>query len=50
MSMVLGQFSLNPKFNRVAFACGGIGITAARSNIKWTIDTNADIHLIIEYY
>ena len=47
MSMVLGQFSLNPKFDRVAFACGGIGITAARSNIKWTIDTNADIDIVL---
>ena len=47
MSMVLGQFSLNPNYNKVAFVCGGIGITAARSNIKWATDTNADVDIIL---
>jgi ferredoxin-NADP reductase len=47
MSMVLGQFSLNPKFNKIAFVCGGIGITAARSNIKWATDTKADVNTIL---
>jgi ring-1,2-phenylacetyl-CoA epoxidase subunit PaaE len=47
--MVLGQFSVNQKFNKVAFVCGGIGITAARSNIKWIVDTNADIDMVLLY-
>jgi ferredoxin-NADP reductase len=49
MSMILGQFSVNPEFDRVAFVCGGIGITAARSNIKWVVDTNADIDMVLLY-
>ena len=47
MRMVLGQFSLNPKYTKVAFVCGGIGITAARSNIKWAFDTKADTDIVL---
>jgi ferredoxin-NADP reductase len=49
MSMVLGQFTVNPNFKKVAFVCGGIGITAARSNIKWILDTKLDIDSVLLY-
>lgn len=44
---VLGKFSLTDKNTKVVFICGGIGITAARSNIRWAIDTKAQIDIIL---
>ena len=47
MNMVLGQFSLTPNITKVAFVCGGIGITAARSNIRWACDTETETDIIL---
>ena len=49
VSTILGKFILTQKFNKVVFICGGIGITAARSNIRWAIDTHADVDIILLY-
>jgi len=49
VSTILGKFILTEKFNKVVFICGGIGITAARSNIRWAIDTHADVDIILLY-
>jgi ferredoxin-NADP reductase len=49
ISSVSGKFSLTPKIDRVVFLCGGIGITAARSNIRWAIDTRSPTDIILLY-
>ncbi len=49
VSTVLGKFILTKNFKKVAFICAGIGITAARSNIKCVIDMEADIDMILLY-
>ncbi len=49
ISTILGNFSLINKYNKVAFLCGGIGITAARSNIKWAIDSQVEIDMVLLY-
>ncbi len=49
ISTILGKFSLTKKINKVVFICAGIGITAARSNIKWVIDTQTNIDIILLY-
>ena len=49
ISTILGKFSLTSKFNKVVFICAGIGITAARSNIKWVIDTQTKIDIVLLY-
>ena len=49
ISTILGKFSSTSKFNKVVFICAGIGITAARSNIKWVIDTQTKIDIVLLY-
>ncbi len=49
IASISGQFSLTNKMEKVIFVCGGIGITAARSNIKWVIDSNLKIDIILLY-
>ncbi len=46
---VSGKFTLSNGFSKVVFICGGIGITAARSNIRWAKDTQAQIDIILLY-
>jgi glycine betaine catabolism B len=36
-----GEFVVAPEMAKVAFVCGGIGITPARSTIRWALDTGA---------
>ena len=47
ISSVSGKFSLNDKVDKVVFVCGGIGITAARSNIRWAIDKKIKTNIIL---
>ena len=49
IASVSGQFSINKKIKKVVFVCGGIGITAARSNIKWVLDSHSNIDVILLY-
>ena len=44
-----GAFTLRPYMRRVAFACAGIGITPARSVVKWALDTDADLDVVVLY-
>ncbi|MBY8988920.1 MAG: xylene monooxygenase, partial [Candidatus Lokiarchaeota archaeon] len=46
---VSGQFTITEAMEKIVFACGGIGITAARSNIKWNLDSHSNIDLILLY-
>jgi ferredoxin-NADP reductase len=46
---VSGKFTLSNGYSKVVFVCGGIGITAARSNIRWAKDTQAQIDIILLY-
>jgi len=34
---------------KIVFVCGGIGITAARSNIKWVSDSHSNVDIILLY-
>lgn len=49
ISSISGHFSLSDKIDKVVFACGGIGITAARSNIRWACDTQISTDIILLY-
>ena len=49
ITSVSGQFTITEEMKEVVFACGGIGITAARSNIKWAIDSHSDNDIILLY-
>ncbi len=48
-SSISGKFSLTSSHTKVVFICGGIGITAARSNIRWAKDTQAQVDIILLY-
>ncbi len=48
-SSVSGKFTLSNGYSKVVFICGGIGITAARSNIRWAKDTQAQVNIILLY-
>ena len=49
IASVSGQFTITEAMEKIVFACGGIGITAARSNIKWNLDSHSNIDLILLY-
>ena len=49
IASVSGQFSVTKEMEKVVFVCGGIGITAARSNIKWVIDSRSTVDVILLY-
>ncbi len=34
-----GAFVIRPSMRKVAYVCGGIGITPARSTVRWAIDS-----------
>lgn len=42
-----GVFVLQPDARKVCHLCGGIGITPARSTVRWALDTNADLDLVV---
>ena len=42
-----GAFVLQPGMEKVVHICGGIGITPARSTVKWALDTNADLDIVV---
>jgi ferredoxin-NADP reductase len=46
---VHGEFTLEERMKKTAFVCGGIGITATRSNIRWADDTKADVDIVLLY-
>ena len=46
---VQGDFVVSPRMKKVAFFCGGIGITPAMSTAKWVFDTHADVDIILLY-
>jgi len=49
IASVSGQFTITEEMKKVVFICGGIGITAARSNIKWLIDSHSTVDIILLY-
>lgn len=46
---VHGDFTVGEKMKKVAYVCGGIGITPARSTIRWAADTATDIDIVLLY-
>ena len=42
-----GAFVIGPGMRKVAYACGGIGITPARSAVRWALDTAADTDVVV---
>lgn len=44
-----GAFVLAPGTTKVCYICGGIGITPARSTLRWVLDTHADVDLTVLY-
>ena len=44
-----GDFVLRPEMRKVAYVCGGVGITPVRSNVKWASDTGADLDIVVLY-
>ena len=42
-----GEFVVDPGAGAVAWICGGIGITPARSTIRWALDTGADLDIVL---
>ena len=44
-----GAFVLGPTMRRIAYVCGGIGITPARSTVRWALDTDADTDIVVLY-
>jgi ferredoxin-NADP reductase len=49
IATVSGQFIITEEMKKIVFVCGGIGITAARSNIKWVLDSHSNIDIILLY-
>jgi len=49
IATVSGQFTVTEQMTKIVFVCGGIGITAARSNIKWALDSQTDVDIILLY-
>ena len=44
-----GAFVLPPGTRKVAYVCGGIGITPARSTLRWALDTGSDVDIVVLY-
>ena len=44
-----GAFVLVPGMSKVAYVCGGIGITPVRSTIRWALDTGAAVDIVVLY-
>jgi ferredoxin-NADP reductase len=49
ITSVSGQFTITEKMDKIVFVCGGIGITAARSNIKSVFDSDSKIDILLLY-
>lgn len=49
IASVSGQFTITEEMKKIVLICGGIGITAARSNIKWVLDTHSHVIIILLY-
>jgi ferredoxin-NADP reductase len=45
----LGDFVARPEMRKVAYVVGGIGITPARSTIRWALDTGSDLDIAVIY-
>ncbi len=45
----LGMFTVKEDMKKVAYLSGGIGVTPARSTIRWAIDTHSDIDILLIY-
>ncbi len=44
-----GAFTLGEDMEKVAYICGGIGITTARSTLRWASDTSAGVDIVLLY-
>lgn len=44
-----GDFVLRPTMQRVCYVCAGIGITPARSMVRWAVDTGDPIDMLVLY-
>lgn len=45
----LGDFIAKPSMRKVAYVVGGIGVTTARSTIRWALDSGADLDIALIY-
>jgi ferredoxin-NADP reductase len=43
----LGNFIIEDGMKKVAYLCGGIGVTPARSSLRWAADTDAALDIIL---
>lgn len=44
-----GDFVLRPDMTKVAYVCGGVGVTPVRSTIRWAVDTAALVDIVLLY-
>jgi glycine betaine catabolism B len=44
-----GALVLPPEVGKVAYVCGGIGITPARSMVRWDVDSGAGVDIVVLY-
>jgi glycine betaine catabolism B len=44
-----GEFVAEPEMTKVAFVCGGIGVTPARSTVRWALDTDSPLDIVLLY-
>lgn len=49
VQLPFGKFTLEGSEKKIAFLSGGIGITPARSIIKYTVDKNLDLDMVLVY-
>lgn len=44
-----GMFVIRPQDEKVAYLCPGIGVTPARSTVRWALDTGASLDVVVLY-
>lgn len=42
-----GTFFFEPGTRKAAYLCGGIGVTPARSTVRWALDSSADVDIVV---
>lgn len=44
-----GAFVIRPQMKKVAYLCAGIGVTPARSAVRWAVDSDALVDITVMY-
>jgi ferredoxin-NADP reductase len=44
-----GEFVARPEMDKIAYVVGGIGITPARSTVRWALDTHQPLDIVVLY-